>query len=131
MTFIKKNFAAFIAFAAILAAFLPLLAFGQDVMFTEQNAGVGGVMARILNLIRFAIVILMVLASAYFIYTVVWFVIGKGEKEKIWNGLIGLFILVAFWGIIRIVQNTFNLDNNNQIQSGPAGDIGCIQGINC
>ena len=35
----------------------------------------------------------------------------KGGRAKIINGLIGLFVIVCFWGIIGIVKNTFGIGN--------------------
>ena len=33
-------------------------------------------------------------------------------RTKIINGLIGLFVIVAFWGIIGVVKNSFGIQNN-------------------
>lgn len=110
---------------SLFAGIFGILAFAPQFAFAQTN--VGGVLGIILNIINVIITILIIAAIAYFIYTVVFYVIGKGEKGKIWNGLIGLFIIVTFWGIIRIVQNTFGL-NNNQLQNQ---DVPCVQGINC
>jgi len=37
----------------------------------------------------------------------------KDRKKQVMNGLIGLFIAVAVWGIIRLAQNVFGLDGLN------------------
>ena len=120
--------------------FLPLVAFAQlsttgGVFGDEVSSGSAfEVMNTIFNILNGLIVLLIIVASVYFIWGVVKFLIAKGGEDKeegkniIKNGLIGLFIIVAFWGIIRIVQNTFGLNSSNQIEQQ---DIPCIQGINC
>ena len=115
----KKSFKLFVP-ALALAAFLPSIAFAQ---------GVGDVLVTIISLLNTVITVLIILAVVYFIWGVISFVIAKGGEDKtkasgmIKNGLIGLFLIVAFWGIIGIVQNTFGLDNSNQIQQG---DVPCV-----
>ena len=109
------------------AVLLPSLASAQGLNAT-------GVLEIILNLINFLIRILIVAGILYFIYGIVRFVIAKGSEDKdegrkhMTNGLIGLFVIIAFWGIIRIVQNTFNLNSSNQLQQQY---IPCVQGVNC
>ncbi len=112
----KKSFSLFAAVLGVLSL-APIAAFAQNAQ---------GVLTTIIDLINTIITILIIAAIAYFIYTVVKYIMGKGKSEEIVNGLIGLFVIVAFWGIIRIVQNTFGLDDSNQIQ---IQDVPCIQGI--
>ncbi len=97
---------------------------------------VAGLMYNIMNLLNIFISLLMILAVVYFIYGVVTYVIAKGSdgkeeaKSRVTNGLIGLFIIVSFWGIIRIVQNQFGVDNTvapDQFESG----VPCVYGVNC
>ena len=114
----KKSLSLLVAIFGALSL-TPMLAFAQNVQ---------GVLGIILGIINTIITILIIAAIAYFIWAVFQYIRGKGKSEDIVNGLIGLFVIVAFWGIIRIVQNTFGLDNNNQIQQQ---DIPCVQGINC
>lgn len=59
--------------------------------------------------------ILVSLAVVWFIWGVIQYLIAGDEEKKkkatgmITSGLIGLFIIVAFWGIIRLVTNTFGV----------------------
>lgn len=90
-------------------SFLPLL-----VMAADNNGlfGVLGVFGRLLN---FIIPILITLAVVYFIWGVIQYLIsGEEEKKKkakgvIISGLIGLFLIVSFWGILKLVTDTFNV----------------------
>jgi len=34
-------------------------------------------------------------------------------KDKIIYGIIGLVVIVGMWGIVRLITNTFNIDNQN------------------
>lgn len=122
----KKTFKFFVPVFS-LAAFLPFVAFAQtDDAFSVLNT--------IFNILNSVIKLLIILAVVYFIWGVVKFLIAKGGEDRdegkniIKNGLIGLFLIVAFWGIIRIVQNTFGLNDSNQIEQG---EIPCIQGVSC
>lgn len=60
---------------------------------------------------------LVTIAVIYFIWGVISFITASDEeakkmgRTKIVNGLIGLFVIVAFWGIIAIVKTTFNVGN--------------------
>lgn len=112
-----------LALGVSLLAFVPFLTFAQG-----QDAF--NVLGTILNLVTGAIRVLIIFAVAFFIYAVIKYILDPKEenKSRIYNGLIGLFVIVAFWGIIRIVQNTFGLADNNQLQQG---NIPCVQGVNC
>lgn len=124
----KKSSSLFVL-AFVLGAFMFMPS-----LTSAQGLNATGVLDVIFNLINFLIRILIVAGIAYFIYGIVRYVIAKGSEDKdegkkhMINGLIGLFVIVAFWGIIRIVQNTFNLNSNNQLQQQY---IPCVQGINC
>ena len=60
--------------------------------------------------------VLMMIAVAIFLYGVVRYIFSAGDEEArktsknyIIYGLIGLFVMVAFWGIIELVRSTFSL----------------------
>lgn len=116
----KKVSSLFIALIGFVST-VPQLAFAQQ-------PDVQGVFGIILNLLNGALTILILAAVVFFVYAVVKYIFGNGDKQQIINGLIGLFVIVAFWGIIRIVQNTFELDGPNQLQQQ---NIPCVQNINC
>lgn len=73
------------------------------------------ILARIAQLIAFAMPILISLAVVYFIWGVIQYTVStdeeakKGARGKIIQGLIGLFVIVAFWGIISLVTTTFGV----------------------
>ena len=78
-----------------------------------------GVLDVIGDLIGFATPIVVALALLYFFWGLAKYILSAGEKESkdegrkimIW-GIIALFVMVSVWGIINVVRDTFNLDDN-------------------
>jgi hypothetical protein len=90
--------------------FVPSFAFAAG---TSQTAF--GVIAIINQILAILIPVLITLAVVYFIWGVIQYTVSadeeakKGARGKIINGLIGLFVIIAFWGIIKVVTNTFGV----------------------
>ena len=62
------------------------------------------------------IVVLMLLATVVFIWGIVKFIAAANDPKKakegkqlIMWGIIGLFMVVAMWGLVEVIQNTFGL----------------------
>jgi membrane protease YdiL (CAAX protease family) len=76
---------------------------------------------RAVNTIIGPIVPLLIgLAVLVFLYGVLTFTFSEGGTKKeegkqymIW-GIVGLFVMVSVWGLVAILQGTFNLDNKTQ-----------------
>lgn len=93
--------------ALSLAGFTPLVALATDTT-------IGDIMYVISNLLSFVTPILVTVAVIYFIWTVIKYTIMEDEKKKeakkqIVPALVGLFLIVAFWGILSVVSNTFRV----------------------
>ncbi|MFA6274488.1 MAG: hypothetical protein WC662_04985 [Candidatus Paceibacterota bacterium] len=76
---------------------------------------------RISLVLNRIIPVLIVLAVVIFIWGVIMYVVSseeeakkKGRQRMIW-GLIGLVVIVGMWGLVAIVRNTLNIDNNQNI----------------
>lgn len=62
--------------------------------------------------------LLLALALVFFIWGVTKFILHaddeakreEGKKFIMW-GIIGLFVIVSIWGIVNILNNTFQVDN--------------------
>ena len=104
----------------------PLSALAANSIQGSDNSGtVGGIIAMLSNWIGYIIPLLVTIAIGYFIWGVIQFMIAADEESKkvgrtkIINGLIGLFVIMAFWGIIAVVKNTFGIkgaaDTSNSI----------------
>lgn len=94
-----------------------------------------GVLSIINGLLAYAIPILITLAVVYFIWGVIQYTVStdeeakKGARKKIVAGLIGLFVIIAFWGIIKIFTNTFGIGNvqldESEIPCIPSPTVSC------
>src|SRR3989338_9706133 len=74
------------------------------------------------NILDTLIPILVVLGVVYFVWGVVQYVISSEEEAKqkgkmrMIYGIIGLVVIVAMWGLVAIVQRTFDIDNPTPVQ---------------
>jgi hypothetical protein len=90
--------------------------------FAATVESVLGVITDLLNLI---IPILMILATVVFLWGVITYITAGGDEEKaktgrsyiIW-GLIGLFAMVAVWGLVLALVSTFGVGGQG-IPSSP------------
>ena len=67
------------------------------------------------KILSWVIPILITLAVIYFIWGVIQYTVStdeeakKGARGKIIQGLIGLFVIIAFWGILSLITTTFQV----------------------
>lgn len=116
-----------ISFGIILGT-LPFSAFAADA-FT--------IIADIANILNRVIPVLIILAVVYFIWGVIQYTVAQDEEKKkkargaIIQGIIGLFVIVAFWGLVNLIANTFHVGPTRLQQQ----DIPCVPvpsaGITC
>ncbi|HEY0979920.1 MAG TPA: hypothetical protein VGE18_00725 [Candidatus Paceibacterota bacterium] len=111
----KKSVLFTIALTALMV--IPAVALAQN--FTYVNNWLN----QALYWLRLAITVLMIAMTVFFLWGVLQFIMEKdpgkaAEKKKImWNGLLGLFISVAVWGIIRIAGEVLDVDVENRDQT--------------
>ena len=98
---------------------VPLFAYAATVI--DVLNGTSAVLNRVIP-------ILMVVATIVFLWGIIRYVTAQGEEDKLTEGkrfivfgLIGLFIMVAIWGVVRALVNQFSLQQGN-IPPGP-GDV--------
>ena len=97
-----------ISFGLVLGSF-PFMALAVD--------EIGNIIAQLIGYLNYIVPALITIAVVYFIWGVISFMTSADEEQKklgrakIINGLIGLFVIVAFWGIISVVKNTFGIGN--------------------
>lgn len=103
-----------------LGATFPLFAFAQTDIFT--------ILSVIDDLLGTIIPILMVVATIVFLWGIVMYITAAGDEKKaataktyITSGIIGLFFMVAIWGIVSAVVSTFGVGGEG-IPGGP-GEI--------
>ncbi len=90
--------------------------------FLASAAGtIGDIIGMFITWLGWIVPALITLAIGYFIWGVIQFMSASDEEAKklgrtrIINGLIGLFVIVAFWGIIAVVQRTFGVTSNGGV----------------
>lgn len=75
-----------------------------------------GLMCHIYNILIYAVPLLIAVAVVVFLYGVVKYITAGGSEEKraearmtMIYGIIGLFVMVAIWGLVGILLNTFGI----------------------
>ncbi|MDB5188704.1 MAG: hypothetical protein JWM92_302 [Candidatus Nomurabacteria bacterium] len=114
--------------SALTALLVPAMAFAQNFVYvnTWLNQGI--------YWLRLSITVIMILMTVFFLYNVLRFIMDKGEKPEdtankrktMINGLIGLFISVAVWGIINLAGSITGVDTNQQ---GVSPNVTCPPGL--
>ncbi len=97
-------------------AFAPALAFAQNLGNLETLTRSIG------RLIDLALPIVVAIALLGFFWGLVKFIFAAGDEEKrkegkqfmIW-GLVGLFVMVSVWGLVRFVGNALNVGQGDTI----------------
>ena len=91
------------------AALLPFIASAQGTTFTT-------ILGTISTLVSTLTTIAMAVAFLVFLYGVIRFITAGGDEEKrktaknlIIYGLIGLFVMVAVWGLVAVLASTFGV----------------------
>lgn len=104
----KKYMKKIVSLGVVLGSF-PL------VSLAAEGADAFSILTVINRILDFAIPILITVAVVYFIWGVIQYTVSqdeeakKGARNKIIQGLIGLFVIVSFWGIIALITNTFGV----------------------
>ena len=107
----KKSALFTIALTALLV--IPAVAFAQNFTYIENWLDAA------LYWLRLSITVVMIAMTLWFLITVFQFIRAKEEKDvkerksQMINGIIGLFVSVAVWGIIRIAGSVIGVDVNN------------------
>jgi len=113
-------------FSALTALLVPAVAFAQTPSFTYVNSWVN----QLVYWLRLSITIITILLTVFFLISVLRFVANKdpaksADYRKIMiNGLIGLFVSVAVWGIIGLAGNITGTSGQTQ-----SATIACPPGL--
>lgn len=101
--------------SALAAVLVPAIAFAQKANFTYVNS----IVLPAIVYLRTAITIIMILMTVFFLYNVFRFIAAKEPADQakyrktMINGIIGLFVSVAVWGIIRLAGNITGVDTTS------------------
>jgi uncharacterized membrane protein YbhN (UPF0104 family) len=113
----KKTLAFLLAVALII---VPALAMAQT---TPNFNYITSWFTQATYWLRLAITVIMILMTFWFLLNVFRFIMEKDSgkvaerRSAMVRGLIGLFIAVAVWGIIRIAGSVFGVDTENRYQT--------------
>lgn len=98
--------------AGIVALAFPVLVFAQ------QSSGLFFALDTFATLVSRLIPIIIGLAVLYFLWGVLKYVIAKSEDEQkearnvMLMGVIVLFVMVSVWGLVNLLADTLNLNEN-------------------
>lgn len=106
----KKTFASG-TMLTLAALSFPLISFAE----TKTLATVITLIIRYLNM---ALFLLMAFAVVMFVWYVIKYFILPNENRKeagmyVLYSVIGFFVILSFWGLVNILNNTFGLDNQD------------------
>ena len=100
--------------SSVLVGLFPTVALAQ---VYSANQGIGGLFTLAGAYMDRIVPFIIALAVVFFIYNVfVYAIVGASDEEKrteartrmVW-GIIGIFVMVSVWGLVAILQSTFNL----------------------
>lgn len=108
---------------AALAVSIPALASAQAI--TDVNS----LTYKLTNIGNVVIQILIAFAVIYIIFQVIRYIMNGDKPEEratigkgvLW-GIVGLFVILSIWGLVRILTNTFRTDTNAPVNQYPVVD---------
>jgi membrane protease YdiL (CAAX protease family) len=84
--------------------------------FFALAAGLEDILETVKNLADAIVPLFMVIAVAVFLWGIIRYITSAGDEEKqkasrgyIIYGLIGIFVMISFWGIIQVVATSFSI----------------------
>jgi len=107
------------------------------------GGGLWNLFSIVMGILSQVVILLIALAVVFFLYGILKY-IGSGDDEEsrkkgknlVIYGIIGLFVMISFWGIVNILVNTFELNTAPYVQvpyfdgSGGGGYGGSGSGYN-
>jgi len=85
--------------------------------------GVFGVLVTVKNILDAIIPILITLALIYFLIGVGNYILTPGgldkARDQMLYGLVGLFVMVSVWGLVRLLAETFSVQTGTTQETVP------------
>lgn len=87
----------------------------------------GTIITGLISIIKNGIIpLLITLATVYFLWGVIGYIMAAGDEKKITEaryfiiyGLIGLFVIVSMWGLVNLAVSTF-IGSGGGMPTGPS-----------
>jgi amino acid transporter len=87
------------------------------------GGGLWNLFSIVMGILSQAVIILVAFAVIFFLYGILKYITAGDDEEKrtkmknvMIYGIVGLFVMVSFWGIVNILINTFQLDTTPYVQ---------------
>ncbi|MEA2112774.1 MAG: hypothetical protein U9P50_02260 [Patescibacteria group bacterium] len=86
-------------------------------VLTFAGGGIEDVLDTFSGLMGTLMPILISLAVIFFIFSLLMYILREGEEkakaktQMIW-GIVILFVMISVWGLVGVLGDTFNLDND-------------------
>lgn len=87
------------------------------------GGGLGYLFFIMMDILSQVIILLFAFAVVFFLYGIMKYISSADDEENrkkgrsiMIYGIIGLFVMVSFWGIVNILINTFELDTYPYVQ---------------
>jgi hypothetical protein len=112
------------AFVVPMIVLAPALAFAQASATNStgssltQTSDLNGLVTKAIGLFNSAIYLIVALAILTFVWNVYQYFIVNDPKEKkdaslyVMYSIIGIFVILSFWGLVNIISNTLNINTN-------------------
>lgn len=112
--------------SSVVLGFAPVVAFAQLQLGGSNSVCTGNLqttgtlftlLCKVGTLLNAIVPIMIALGVVYFIWGVVTLVIADDEeakaagKNRVIYGIIGLAVIIGLWGLVRVLSNTFGLNN--------------------
>lgn len=110
-----------IALSGLVLGLSPVVTFAQSTGGRCDGVGLGsieGIICKVGDILNILIPILIVLGIVFFVWGVITFVISNDEeaktrgRDRMIYGIIGLAVIIGMWGLVKILNNTFGIENN-------------------
>jgi predicted membrane channel-forming protein YqfA (hemolysin III family) len=104
-----------IVLSGLVLGLAPVLTFAQG-----SGDDAFGILQTIGDLLNAVIPVVILLGVVYFVWGVVSYVIASDEeakksgKNRMIYGIIGLAVIVALWGLVNILVDTFSIDTTDE-----------------
>jgi len=84
------------------------------------DSGLDGVVECLISIFGDIIMVLIAASVVYVVYGAFLMISNEEKREDgkkiIYHGIIGLFVMISIWGLVNILDNTFNLSDYNAIE---------------
>ena len=93
--------------------------------FLALAATVTTLVGKIMDILNVVVPLLIAVAVVIFLFGVVKYITAGGDEEKrkesrnvMIYGIVGLFVMVAVWGLVNVLISTFGLENTVPVVPG-------------